>query len=870
MKRLKPILLVLGLVVWVFGQNWEMVKQGGMVYYPNAGYFFNADTGLYVGQNGAVMMTTDGAQSGDFVRIPNEGDPSWTDVGFANRMVGYACGSKGVIYKTTDGGKTWTEVGDTGQFSFDLYKIAVVDENIVYVAGKSGVLKTTDGGATWSQINYSFEISGKAQKLDGGIAFCNANVGVVATGASKGTTWYTHDGGATWTMVQITFPAGTISKRLYDIAATGDSTFAIAAYHYCVFLSTDGGKTYEQINPNYTTDYKYLKSIQFVGDRIVAGGYDGYVTMLWENGNKDIPIPAAHTVQFVDFVDSLTGYVFAADGQWFKTTDGGQTYQPILDWPNVDFKGLAISENNTIVGTCYKGDVTVSYDGGWNWTYPDNHFTHGLSTLYAADFFGNDLGLIGGYHGELYRTTDGGHTWTLIDNPMATDSKSIYAIRFLDANTVFAAGSKGYIIRSDDGGQTWRKIGDSETSSVYDLWVVSSKQMLAGASSGKLLVSTSTLDSFYLAHDYGSMNLRGIQFQGDNGVVVATKGYIFHTTVAHWDTLEQVFVEPDGDDFLSVAFVNDTLVYAVGEHGKIYYSQDAGVTWVKDDSLTDRKLERVRYANGTLWAVGSDGVILKKEFQPAVATNNIFINEFMASNDSSVADEYGEYDDWIELYNANDFDVNIGGMYITDDLTDPTAYQIADSMPSKTTIPAHGFLLLWADKQPEEGVLHVGIKLSSKGEQIGLAEMFEGQPRFIDSLTFGPQTTDISYGRKVDGGNEWVYFSKPSPGETNANGIVVGIKRLTNQVVREYRLGQNYPNPFNPTTTIEFSLKKAGRVTLTLYTTTGEKVATLVNKNLASGKYKVKVDGSRLASGVYFYELKSGNFKAIRKMLLMK
>ena len=873
MKRLLMLTLILGLAGLLFGQSWEIVKKGDMEYYPNAGVFFNADTGIYVGQDGAVIMTTDGGHSGDLVRVPNEGDPSWADVGFANRMVGFACGKDGVIFKTTDGGQTWVEVDDNTNFSFDLYKIAVVDENIVYVAGKSGVLKTTDGGSTWAQINYSFEVSGKAQKLDGGIAFCDANVGVVATSANKGATWYTHDGGATWTLVQLTFPAGTVSKRIYDVAAYGDSTFVLATYHYCIFLSEDGGKTYTQINGNYTTEFKYLKSIQMLDENtVVAGGSDGHVFMTTDKGANwsDISIPAAHTIQFVYFLDAHTGYVFGADGQWFRTSDGGTTYQPLLGWPNVDFKGLAVTPDDKVVATCYRGDMTISYDGGWNWTYPDNHFTGGGNTLYAVDFANENLGLAGGYHGDLYRTTDGGQTWTKVESPMSTDSKSIYAIRFMDENTVFAAGSKGYIMRSDDGGQTWTKIGCSESSSIYDLWVVSSKQMLAGASSGKLLVSTAALDSFYLKNDYGSMNLRGIEFKGDNGVVVAAKGYIFHTTIANWDTLDQVFKEPDGDDFLGVAFVNDTLVYAVGEHGKIYYSTDAGLTWAKDDSLTDLQLERAKFANNKLWVVGADGIVLKKDFQPEVATTGLYINEFMASNDAAFADENGEYDDWIEIYNANDYPVNIGGMYITDDLSDPTAYQIADSMPGKTTIPAGGFLVLWADKQPEQGVLHVGIKLSGKGEQIGLAEMFEGQPHFIDSLTFGPQTTDISYGRKDDGGNEWVYFSKASPGETNANGIVVGIDRYGNQTVTEYALSQNYPNPFNPTTNIEFSLKKAGHTTLTIYTITGQKVATLIDKNMKAGKFKVTVDASKLASGMYFYQIKSGKFSAVRKMLLMK
>ncbi|MHB2148070.1 YCF48-related protein [Calditrichota bacterium LG25] len=873
MRYFLQLILILGMANLLFGQSWEVVKVGEMEYYPNSGVFFNADTGLFVGDDGAVMMTTDGGVSGDIVRYPEyDGAPSWSDVGFANDLVGFACAaSGGFIYKTEDGGYTWTQVGDTAQFTFDLNDIAVVNENTVYVAGDDGVLKTTDGGATWTKINYTFEVSGSVQKLDGGIAFCNENVGVVATSANKAATWYTHDGGQTWNFVQLIFPGG-ISKRLYDVAAYGDSTIAIAGYHFTIFLSQDGGKTYQQI-ANWTPNYVQFYSVQLLDENtVIAGGSDGHVTMTTDGGNSwnDIDLPAAHSVIFVYFVDQNTGYVFARDGQWFKTTDGGVSYTPLLGWPNVDFKGLAISPANTILSVCFKGDATISTDGGYNWTYPDNLLVGARSTLYTADFANENLALVGGYKGVLYRSTDGGLTWQEVPNPMYDDGKSIYVVRFVDENLVFAAGSKGYIMKSEDGGQTWTLVGNSETSTVYDIWPVASKQILAGCSSGKLLVSTATLDSFYLKYDYGLMNLREIEFKGDHGVVVGTKGYIFHTTTANWDTLQEVFVEPDGDDFFGVAFVNDTLVYAVGEKGKIYYSNDAGLTWQKDDSVTIENLERVEYADGKLWAVGANGVILKKDFEPQVATQNLFINEFMASNDSAFADEYGEYDDWIEIYNANDFPVDIGGMYITDDLGDPTAYQIPDTLPAATTIPAKGFLILWADKQPEQGVLHVNIKLSASGEQIGLSEYFEGNYRFIDSLTFGEQTTDISYGRRDDGGSEWVFFSTATPGETNANGVIVSIDHSPTATITNYELKQNYPNPFNPLTTIEFSLKKAGQTTLTIYNIAGQKVATVINKKLNPGAYKVKINASKFASGVYFYELKSGNFKAIRKMLLVK
>ncbi len=83
-------------------------------------------------------------------------------------------------------------------------------------------------------------------------------------------------------------------------------------------------------------------------------------------------------------------------------------------------------------------------------------------------------------------------------------------------------------------------------------------------------------------------------------------------------------------------------------------------------------------------------------------------------------------------------------------------------------------------------------------------------------------------------------------------------------------LNQNYPNPFNPTTSINYTLKKSGMVTLKVFDTLGREVSTLVNKNVAAGSYDVTFDGASLASGVYFYTLKTDNQTLTRKMLLVK
>jgi photosystem II stability/assembly factor-like uncharacterized protein len=102
------------------------------------------------------------------------------------------------------------------------------------------------------------------------------------------------------------------------------------------------------------------------------------------------------------------------------------------------------------------------------------------------------------------------------------------------------------------------------------------------------------------------------------------------------------------------------------------------------------------------------------------------------------------------------------------------------------------------------------------------------------------------------------------------NGSPVGIENPNNQIPNVYTLEQNYPNPFNPTTTINFSLPKAGIVELKVYDALGREVAVLVNNFTLQGRHTVSFDASGLSSGIYFYTLKSADFTDTKKMALIK
>lgn len=872
MKRMLLFMVVMLFSGLVMAQDWQVVREGNVEYLPNDGFFISADSGWYVGSGGVVVRTVDGGESGETIREPMEGAASWKAVEFANNMVGYACAEDGFVYKTVDAGLTWDMVGDTTLNQNDLLKISVVDQDTVLVSGKkSTFMKTYDGGQTWSISAYDF-----GQDLDAGIGFCNSRVGVVATDKKGAYSWYTHDGGESWNPVTITFPPGATYAYLKAVEAVGDSTIILSGWHHTIFISTDGGQTYAH-SGEITSEFDSYSTIDALDENtFFIAGQDGHIVTTVNGGAawNSIDIPSGEDVVFVDFIDVNTGYAFAKYAQWFKTEDGGLNWTPIVDWPNVNFHNIGFVSNSQIYFTGWNGQLSISEDGGYTFSYPLNTLLQTDSHLEAVEFIDQQNGLIGGGGGKLFRTTDGGTTWTMLDttaNPMYKAGKTIYVIHYVDANMVFAAGSGGVIMKSNDGGLTWTSIYNEENNAINDLWVVSSKQVVAVASGGEYYVSNAAVDSFFMPVDYGSMKLRSVEFRGDVGLVIAEDGNVFRTTVANWDTLILAYEEPNKTDFTSAVFLTDSLVYAVGYGGAIFRSEDAGLTWVEESSPTEEILWRVKYNNNKLWAVGNDGVVLMKDFTPPAPLTGLVINEFMASNDAAFADEYGDYDDWIEIYNMNDHPVDLGGLFVTDDLDDPTLWQIPTSAPDSTTIPAGGFLVLWADKESEEGILHLELKLSGSGEQVGLVEDFMGDTLFIDSLTYGPQWADTSYGYVQDGGGDRAYFQPATPGTTNGDGIiVVGIEEDSNPVIAEYHLSQNYPNPFNPLTSIEFSIKQAGKTTLIVYSVTGQKVKTLLNKDMGVGTAKVSFDASRLASGVYFYELKSGKFSSVKKMLLMK
>ncbi|MDW3646122.1 MAG: lamin tail domain-containing protein [Bacteroidia bacterium] len=123
---------------------------------------------------------------------------------------------------------------------------------------------------------------------------------------------------------------------------------------------------------------------------------------------------------------------------------------------------------------------------------------------------------------------------------------------------------------------------------------------------------------------------------------------------------------------------------------------------------------------------------------------DIVINEFMASNDSSVADTAGEYDDWIELYNKGSVPVDLTGFYLSDKFDNQSKWQIDTTF----VLQADSYLIIWADENGSQGPFHANFKLSAAGESIYLSD---STGSLLDSVNFSQQTTDMSMARNPNG-----------------------------------------------------------------------------------------------------------------------
>ena len=280
------------------------------------------------------------------------------------------------------------------------------------------------------------------------------------------------------------------------------------------------------------------------------------------------------------------------------------------------------------------------------------------------------------------------------------------------------------------------------------------------------------------------------------------------------------------------------------------------------DQITDTSYGR--YQDGT------DNWYMMADITPGASNTNpnpppaieLYINEFMASNDFAVPGPQGDYPDWIEVYNPGEEAVMLGGYFMSDDLVDPEAmFQISDAYPDSVTVEAGGFIVFYANKGHESSVMNLDFKLSGSGEQIGL---WDPSQNFLDSLTYGEQIADTSYGRFEDGTDNWFLMPEFTPGAPNLN--TMSIDEIKNVAF----ISQNFPNPFSTETTIQFKLEERDQVMIKVFDIRGTLITVLADGNYDRGNHAIRWDASDFPAGYYYYSLQTSTAVITKKALIIK
>ena len=245
---------------------------------------------------------------------------------------------------------------------------------------------------------------------------------------------------------------------------------------------------------------------------------------------------------------------------------------------------------------------------------------------------------------------------------------------------------------------------------------------------------------------------------------------------------------------------------------------------------------------------------------------SLFVNEIMAINDSTISDESGEFDDWFEIYNPEDYPVRLEGFYVSDKKDNLTKWQFP---ASDIEILPGEYIIIWCDEDQEQGATHTNFKLSGNGEFIALVSP-DGET-VIDSISFPQQQPDISYGRVEDGVDEWGFFETPSPGAGNQ---VLDIGK-EDYLPDHLSIISAYPNPFNPSCTIKFQSSQSGDFAIKIYNLNGQLVLDRSQKIKSNGVNKWTWDGTSSSgymagSGLYLLQVSDGISSSLVKIILAK
>jgi len=251
----------------------------------------------------------------------------------------------------------------------------------------------------------------------------------------------------------------------------------------------------------------------------------------------------------------------------------------------------------------------------------------------------------------------------------------------------------------------------------------------------------------------------------------------------------------------------------------------------------------------------------------------LYINELMPSNATTVMDENSEYEDWIEIYNPNDFAVDLAGYYLTDDHYPDTGTSLTQIPAgfSETIIPAHSYKIIWFDEDLDQSPLHINTKLSTTADAVYL--LAPDMLTVVDHIAWSEDLalgSDISYGRYPDGSENWIQFGvdfeHPVTAGTSNNPVSNNDNNITPVVI----CLDVWPNPVRDV--LNINLKGASdKYRVKVYNLKGQLVADYYTAQGGKSEWNLKDKHSnRISSGIYLVRTQYAGKQFSKKICIIQ